>query len=461
MADILIEHGTIITMNKNREIIEDGAVAIQAKRIVAVGKTDAIRKQYRFESRIDAKRNPVLPGLVNTHTHFFQTLYKSLSDDLALVEWLPNIYKLSVNIRPDDCYYAALIGCIELIRTGCTCVLDENYPYAGKTSESVLKAFDKIGIRGTVARGLFDRDLWNLGTPFVEDTDKQVNDTVALIEKWRRNDRVRVWFSPNWASYCSDELVAKASEAAEQQRVGVSMHLHEAEEEVQRWKKLTGYSPIQYYHSKGVKLLNPNLIAVHCVWLDDIDIRILKETGANVSHNPVSNMYLASGISPIPKMLKAGIPIGLGTDGAASNNCQDMIEVMKTTALLHKVATLDPLSIGAEKVLEMATIDGAKAMGLENEIGSIEPGKRADLVVFDLKHANTTPINRPHSQIVYCSKSHNVDTVIIDGKIVMKKGRITTLDEEKIVKKTQEVADDLIERSDVKRFRRGWSKQEK
>ncbi len=456
MADTLVEHATIITMNKNREIIEDGAVAIEGEDILAVGKTDAIKKKYKFERIIDAKKNPVLPGFVNTHTHLFQTLYKSLLDDLALLDWLPNIYKLSANIRMEDCYYAALIGCIELIKTGCTCILDENYPYARETTDGVLKAFDEVGIRGTVARGHFDRDLWKLGTPFIEETDKQVKDTTSLIKKWEGNERVRVWFSPNWAPYCSDELIAKVCDMAEKYHVGVSMHLHEVKSEVQRWKGITGYSPIQYYYNKGINILNSNLIAIHCVWVDNKDIEILKETGANVSHNPVSNMYLGSGVSPVPEMIAAGIPVGLGTDGAASNNCQDMIEVIKTTALLHKVVSLNPTAITAEKVLEMATIDGAEALGLEDEIGSIEPDKKADLVLFDLRHANTTPINRPHSQIVYCSKSHNVDTVIIDGKIVLE-NKITTINEEKIVERVQKVADDLIRRSGVEELRRGWA----
>lgn len=457
MSNILIDHATLITMNSERQIIEDGAVAVQGTRIASVGSSHDIKNKQKFDKVIDAKHNPVLPGFVNTHNHFFQVLYKSLLDDLALLDWLPIIYKLSRNIRTEDCYYGALTGCIELIRTGCTCVLDENYPYAGETSKGVLKALMEVGMRGTVARGLFDRDLWKLGTPFIEDTDKQVNETVGLIQEWKDKDRVRVWFSPNWASYCSDELVEKASEMAERYHVGVSMHLHEVSEEVRRWKEMTGLSPIQYYHSKASKLLSSNLVAVHCVWLDDEDIRILNKAGAKVSHNPISNMYTAAGVSPVPRMLKAGLTVGLGTDGAASNNCQDLIEVMKATALLHKVSTLEPTIMTAEKVLEMATIDGAKALGLEREIGSIEVGKKADLVLFDFKQANTTPINRPHSQIVYCSKSHNVQTVIIDGKIVMENRKMKTVDEIKVIKRTNETMLDLIKRSDAGSLKRGWA----
>ncbi|MEM3507503.1 MAG: amidohydrolase [Candidatus Bathyarchaeia archaeon] len=462
MVDIIIKNGFIITLDQKRSIFKDGAIAIEGNKIIEVDKTEKILKNYKGEKFIDAKGKAVLPGLINTHNHLFQTLMKSLGDDMKLFDWWPKVIgPLSVNLRKESCYYAALIGSIELIKSGCTCTLDNHYPFpVPGLADECIKAFMDIGIRAVEAMGSQDRDKPYFPIPkeLIMDTEEALKENARLIERWngKANGRLHVWLGPGAPFTCSDDLLEKAYELSIKYNVGITTHLHESKDEVTRWKEETGYTPIQYYDKK-IKFLDSNLLAVHCVWLDDEDIRILAKHNVKVSHNPVSNMYLASGIAPILKLIKAKVIVSLGVDGAASNNNQDMFELIKTTALLHKVSSLDPLAITAEKVLEMATIDGAKALMLESEIGSIEPGKKADIILIDLKQANMVPLNRLVSQIVYCGKSYNVNTVIIDGKIVMENKVIKTINENEVIEKAQKVADELIERSELKHMKeREW-----
>ncbi|MEM2991460.1 MAG: amidohydrolase [Halobacteria archaeon] len=442
-----------------RRVVKGGAIAIDGGKIIDIGATDKIAKKYSGNKTIDAKGFAILPGLINTHTHLHQTLLKSLGDDYTLLGWLSEMmFPLTKDLKPKEAYYAALVGCIELIRSGCTCTADNHQNW--KTHESCLEAMLDVGIRGIEARGHYVIDRWKaLPRELIEDVEESIKRNEELIRKWHGegNGRLRVWLGMQWPPACSDELFEKAYELSKKYSVGIMMHLHEVKEEVVRWKEETGYTPIQYYFHKGLRILNPNLLAVHCVWLDDEDIRILANRDVKVSHNALSNMYLASGIAPVPKLIKAGVTVSLGVDGAASNNNQDMFELMKTTALLHKVASCDPLAITAEKVLEMATINGAKALGLESEIGSIEVGKKADIILIDLKEANMAPLNRLVSQLVYCGKSYNVHTVIIDGKVVMENRKIKTVDEGEVIEKAQKVTDELVERSKRMDMReRGW-----
>lgn len=436
-------------MDRARRIIKDGAIAINENKIVGVGKTDELIAKYKGEKIIDAEKMVVLPGFINTHTHFYETLLRGLGDNYQLFDWLHKIvYPITANLRKEDVYYASLLSCLELIRTGCTCTMDNHFHR--KTYDDCLRAMLDIGIRGIEAREHVDMDRWNLLPPeLVEDSEKQMKDNVRLLKKWhgKGNGRLHVWFGMRWPPFCSNEILETAYDLSREHGVGITMHLHGGEEEVRRWKEETGYSPIQYYN-KNVKILGPNLLAVHCAWTDDEDIQVLKESATKVSHCPISNMYFGSGIASIPKMLKRGIPVGLGVDGAANNDNQDMLELMKVTALLHRAFALDPSAIDAKKVLEMATIDGAKALNLENEIGSIEPGKKADVVLINLKRANTIPIRVP-SQLVYCAKGSNVDTVIIDGEVVLENGKIKTVNEEEILEKAQKLSDELLERCGV------------
>ena len=289
----------------------------------------------------------------------------------------------------------------------------------------------------------------------IQDTKETTKSTLETIEKWhgKDNGRINVWFGVGTVFTTSEEFMANATNLAKKYGVGICIHLHESKREVKEWKKRFGTTPIKYLDSE-IAFLNSNVLAAHCVWVDGDEIQILENTDTKVSHNPISNMFLASGIAPVPEMLRAGITVGLGDDGACVSGTSDMLQQMKTAVLLQKVAKGDPTAITAETALEMATIEGARAIGLEKEIGSIEPGKRADLTIIDTEKPNFYPINRVHSQLVYCGRAENVDTVIINGKVVMENGIVRTVDVQKVLEKAQKAADELIDASNMRKLRK-------
>ena len=461
MSTILVKNGLIITMDSKRRIIEKGAVVIENDRITGVGKTKDVLKEHKPEFVIDAHNKVVIPGFISTHSHVYQTLLKGLGDDLKLIDWLQAIIFSTVShFTQESYYYGALLGCIELMKSGCTCVVDNNNLLMDKQlKDGLMGAFRDSGIRLIEAAMARDANIFGIiPEELVQDKKEAIESTVEAIKKWhgKENGRINVWFSVGTVFTTSEEFMANASNLAEKYGVGICIHLHESKHEVEEWKKRFGTTPIKYLHKK-IDFLNSNVLAAHCVWVDNEDIRILKETDTKVSHNPVSNMFLASGIAPIPKMLRAGITVGLGDDGACVSGTSDMFEQMKTTVLLHKVAEGDPTAITAEKALEMATIEGARAIGLEKEVGSIEPGKRADLTIIDTKKSNFYPINRVHSQLVYCARAENVDTVIVNGKIVMENGIVKTINEQDVLTNAQKAADELIGASNLNKLkRRSW-----
>jgi len=449
-ADILIRNGTVLTMDGDRRVIPDGAVAVNDGRIIAIGKTESLTRDYTAERTIDAKNKVVMPGLINTHTHLYQVLMRSIADDTNLLDWWQKgVAPASLRMRGEHCYYAALTGCLELLKSGCTCTVDNMepcFPVEGLPDE-VVRAFADIGIRGVEAMGAADieRTWWPVPSEFRKDTEHAIEENLKLIRRWngQANGRIKVWFGTSCPMACSDESLQKAHDLSRELDTGVCCHLHETKHEVESWRKDTGLTPIQYYDRK-IRFLDSNLLAVHCVWMDEEDIGILARKHVTVSHNPVSNMYLASGTAPIPSMLKHGIPVSLGVDGAASNNNQDMFELMKTATILHKATSLDPLAITAEKVLEMATIEGAKSIFMDKEIGSLEVGKKADIILVNLREVNMVPLNNLVSQLVYCGKSWNVDTAIVDGRLIMENRNINTVDEAHTLDRTQELASDLV-----------------
>jgi len=448
-------------MDHERTVYNHGTVAIEDGLIVDVGSSTELAKRHKAEKTIDATNMAVLPGFVNTHTHLFQTLLRSLGDDLKLMDWLPIIVFSDVDrLCAEDCYYGAVTGCLELIRSGCTCTVDNHVSTDISLSNHCIQGLDDVGIRAVFSLLALDCDVFEMGIrpSVLMNTEKALKETDALIRKWhgKGDGRLHVWPGAGSPFSASKEFLIKGYQLSKKYKVGFCTHLHETQDEVRNWTANFGMTPIKYCKEE-LGILDSNLLAAHCVWLSDEDIQLLKENNVKVSHNPVSNMYLASGVAPIPKLLRAGVTVGLGVDGAASNNNQDMFEVIKTTALLQKVATLDPVAITAEKVLEMATIDGARTLGLEKEIGSIEKGKKADIILVNLKKANMTPINRVVSQLVYCARASNVNTVIIDGKLVMENREIKSVNEEEILMRTQEATDRLVERAEVAHLRkRPW-----
>ena len=452
-ADILIRNGTILTIDVHRRIISNGAVAISDGRIVAIGDTDSLIRDFQAERTIDARNKAVMPGLINTHTHLYQTMLRSISDDTSLLDWWhKGVEPALPRIRGEHCYYAALTGSLELLKSGCTCTVDNMepcFPTEG-LPDQVVKAFIDIGIRGVEAMGAADtqRTWWSVPSESRKDTDRAIEENLKLIRKWNgeANGRIKVWFGTSCPMACSDESLQRAHDLSRELDVGICCHLHETKLEVDSWKKETGLTPIQYYDRK-IRFLDSNLLAVHCVWMDDEDIQVLAKRRVTVSHNPVSNMIIASGTAPLPSLLNHGVVVGLGVDGAASNNNQDMFELMKTTALIHKAVSLDPLAITAQQVLDMATIEGARSIFMDKEIGSLEVGKKADIILVNLRAINMTPLNNLVSQLVYCGKSWNVDTVIVDGRLIMENRVVGTVDENAIMERTQDLAADLADRS--------------
>ncbi|MHA2315251.1 MAG: amidohydrolase family protein [Candidatus Hermodarchaeia archaeon] len=458
MGTLLVKNGLIITMDSERRIIEKGAVVIENDRIISVGKTKDVLKEYKPEFVIDAHNKVVIPGFVDTHSHLYQTLLKGLGDDLELIDWLQAIiFSTAGHFTQESYYYGTLLGCIELMKSGCTCVVD-NAPLLidEQLRDGLMSAFRDSGIRLIEAGMARDANIFGIiPEELIQDTKDATKSTVETIKKWhgKDNGRINVWFGVGTVFTTSEEFMANASNLAEKYGVGICIHLHESKHEVEEWKKRFGTTPIKYLHKK-TNFLNSNVLAAHCVWVDDEDIQILRKTDTKVSHNPISNMFLASGIAPIPKLLRAGITVGLGDDGACVSGTSDMFEQMKTTVLLHKVAESDPTAITAETALEMATIKGARAIGLEKEIGSIEPGKRADLTIIDAKKSNFYPLNRVHSQLVYCGKAENVETVIVNGKIVMENRIVKTIDEQDVLENAQKAADELIDASNLDQLKK-------
>jgi len=447
LLSILIRNGTILTLDKNNRIINDGAVFIDEGKIIEVGKTEEVSKKYKPEKILDAKWKLIMPGFINAHTHIVYGLMKGLGSDLVLLEWLKRFtWPCLANINEDDAYFATLLGCIENIKSGTTCIVENYYMAKNRKGniDKVAEAIIKSGIRAFIMRGYHDKNTLDI---FIESIEEIRNEYLRIIQKWHgsANGRIKIWISPVNLLFCTLDSIIAMKELMDKFNIGMHTHVAESKQEVAYIKKEYGKGYIEVFNELGV--LGPKFHSVHSVWLSDKEIALLSKHGASVIYNPISNMYLASGIAPISKMLKNKVCIALGTDASNCNNSQNMIETMKMAACLQKVYALDPAALTANQVIRMATIDGAKALGLENEIGSIEPGKKADIIIIDLKKPHIIPIHDPIAGLVYSASGHDVETSIIDGKIVMENRVIKGLNEVEIIEKTQKAAEDLVKRS--------------
>lgn len=436
MVDILIKDGYVITMDPERRVLEHGSVAIEGDRIVAVGKD--IRE--RAEVLVDAQGKAVLPGLINAHTHLSMTLLRGVADDMSLMEWLETrIWPIEKHLTAADCYVGALLGCLEMIKSGTTCFADQ-YFYM----EDVARAVEEAGIRGVLSYGIIELD-----DPKRRESELRAGEKLIKECHGKANGRVLTMFGPHAAYTCSPECLAQVKELAGKYGIGIHTHIAETEEEVGKIMKKYGKRPLE--HLDAIEFLGPEVLAAHCVCLTEQEIGVIRDRGVKPVHNPVSNMKTASGVAPVPEMLAAGIPVALGTDGAASNNSLDMFNEMKFAALLNKVHKLDPTAVPAQAVLEMATINGAIALGLEKEIGSLEVGKKADLVLIDLKKPHLAPLHNVVSHLVYSAVGSDVDTVIVDGRILMRGRKVLTLEEDRVLENVQKVSDDLLARWEAAR----------
>jgi 5-methylthioadenosine/S-adenosylhomocysteine deaminase len=430
-VSLIITGGTVVTVDPARRILAPGAVAIDGQTIVAVDQPAAIASAYTAAETIDATGQVVMPGLVNTHTHAPMVLYRGLADDLALMDWLQN-YIFPAEAKTVNAEFVRVgtnLAALEMIESGTTTYTDMYY-----FEEEVAKATREAGLRGVLGETIL-----NFPSPDAKTPAEGLARTEAFIKAFRGDALIVPAVAPH-APYTVDEPWLRASRAlADTYGVPVIMHVSETQDEVKTLVEKHKQRPVEYLESIG--FLGPRTILAHGVWLTDPEIAILKHRNVALSHNPESNMKLASGTAPIVKCLDAGLTVGLGTDGAASNNDLDMFEAMRQAALLHKLVTMNPQALPAATAVEMATLQGAKAIGLDRLIGSLEPGKRADLITVSMKGARQTPMYNPVSHLVYVSRGDDVQNTIVNGRVLMRDRKVTTLDEPRVLSEARAMAD--------------------
>lgn len=435
---VLIKNGWLVLNDEMREIIKDGYIYVENDLISEVGdeKDRCIELESVAEEVIDAKGKIVLPGLVNAHTHLFQTYMRGLADDKPLFNWLKEeVWPFSILMEEEDFYLAALIGCLENLKTGATSVIDQHYIHTYKTtSEKVFKAMETSGIRGNLCRVYADRG-------YEEKLSEKPEVILRELEKshneWhgKHNGRLTMSLGPINPWGVTPETMIKTKEFARAKNLKYQIHTAETTGVVQTSIDNYGLRNVDFFESLGI--LDENTQLAHSVWLNALEIETVRKRGAMVVHCPVANMYLASGVAPISAFRKAGIPVALATDGPGSNNAQDMLGTLKYTALLHKVSSLNAQILYPEDVLEMATLGGAKAMGMEN-IGILQKGMKADIILVDWQKPHIAPVHKPVSAIVYNANGNDVDTVMVDGRIVVKEKKSTLVDEIALVEECQE-----------------------
>ncbi|MFP4193446.1 MAG: amidohydrolase [Desulfobacterales bacterium] len=428
-VDTLIKNGIVVTVNPDFDIIENGAVAVKDGKIVYAGSADGIKEQDAPRA-IDAAGCIVMPGLVNTHTHLPMSLFRGLADDLPLEKWLTeHIFPAeAAHINPETVRTGTMLSCAEMLLSGTTCCCDGYfYEYA------VAEAVEKAGIRAVLGQGIVD-----FPTPDSPDPSKSLDTALEFVRTWRnRSSRIRPSIFCHSPYTCSARTLKRAKQAAKDSGVLFQIHAAETQNEAELSGLDKSASIIRYLADQGV--LDENTLASHCVWINAVDISLLHDTGTGVSHNPESNMKLASGIAPMPALVSAGVKAGLGTDGCASNNNLDMFEAMDFAAKLHKAATGEPTVMDAETVVRMATIEGARALGLDRLTGSIEQGKAADIIVIDARKPHLVPMYHPESHLVYSVCGADVAHVMVEGDLLVSEGRLVHMNFEDIITRADKI----------------------
>ena len=409
----------------------------------------------KAEKRISAKGMAVIPGLIDTHLHLAQSLLRGCADDLSLVEWLrQRVWPIQASFTEEDGRTSAELSMLEMIRSGTTSFVGvdvvSRYGFDG-----IARSVEKAGMRGVLAKTIMDSPGYGrkgtiMPAGLVEERGACIREAKSMVKKWNeiKGGLVRTWLAPRSLGGCSRELYEEVAALAGEWKARVTMHLAEVKEDVRYAKQNFGMTPFEFIESAG--LAGPGSLFAHMVWLTDSDVRRVAETKSNVAHCPSSNLKLASGIPKVPELLDAGANVGLGCDGAPCNNSYDMIREMKIAAVVQKGRLLNPLTMPAATVLEMATVRGARAMGMDFDIGSIEVGKKADLVFIDLKKPHLTPFRNIVSNIVYSAMGSDVDTVMVDGKLLLRRGKSLTLDAERIMGEAQRRQNELISKSGVR-----------
>jgi 5-methylthioadenosine/S-adenosylhomocysteine deaminase len=429
---LLVTGGTVVTMDAAGTVLRDGAVAVVGGRIAAVGPAAELAGRYPTAERLDARGRVVLPGLINAHTHAPMVLFRGLADDLPLMQWLEeHIFPAEArHVDEEFVRWGTRLACLEMLRGGTTTFADMYY-----FEDVIAEEAERCGIRAVLGETLID-----FPAPDHATWDEAVAYTRRFAQRWRGHPRVTPAVAPHAAYTVSEEHLAAAHRLAEELDVPLLIHLAEDRAEIERVRERTGRSSIALLD--GLGLLDDRMVAAHVVWPTADEVVLLARRGVGVAHCPQSNMKIAAGVAPVPAMIAAGVAVGVGTDGAGSNNDLDLWEEVDTAAKLHKLTAADPTVLPAREALAMATREGARALHMDDRIGSLEPGKRADLIVVGaggLHQVPQDPAANPYSFLVYATKAHDVETVIVDGRVVVRDGRVLTLDEGEVRRRAAEL----------------------
>ena len=433
-ADLILSGGIVVTMDASWNIYADGSIAIRGDAILAVGPRARIDSEFTAKQVIDAHGGLLLPGFINGHTHVPMTLFRGLHDDVTLQDWL---YKYifpaeAKNVNEEFVRWGARLAAAEQIRGGVTTFADMYY-----FEDAIAEETKAAGMRGILGETFID-----FPAPDNKSEAEMLAYTEKFLKRWQGDSLIQAAPAPHSIYTCSKKTLVDAAALARKYHAPILIHVAEMKKEWVDSRKQNGMSPVQYLDKIGV--LGPDVIAAHCIYVDATDRKTLAERGTGCVHNPSSNMMLASGVSPVPDMRAAGVAVGLGTDGpAGSNNDLDLMEEMDLAAKLAKITRMDPLALGAKDVVAMATIDGARAIHMEKEIGSLEAGKKADVILISLDEPNAVPMYDVYAQLAYALKGSGVETVVIGGKVVMQDHKLVTLDEPKILEKAREYGESV------------------
>jgi 5-methylthioadenosine/S-adenosylhomocysteine deaminase len=428
-VDLIVSGGTVVTMDGARAVYQDGSLAVRGDSIVAVGPRTEIESHYRGAQVIDARGHLVLPGFINGHTHVPMTLFRGLHDDVTLNDWL---YKYifpaeKKNVNEEFVRWGTRLAAAEQIRAGVTTFADMYY-----FEDAIAEETKAAGMRGVLGETFID-----FPAPDNKSEAEMLAYTEKFLKRWQGDPLIHAAAAPHSIYTCSKKTLQDAAALARKYHAPILIHVAEMKKEWDDSEKANGMSPVQYLEKIGV--LGPDIVAAHCIFVDQADRKLLAERGTGCVHNPSSNMMIASGVSPVPEMRGAGVAVGLGTDGpAGSNNDLDLMEEIDLAAKLAKISKMDPLALGAKDVVAMATIDGARALHMEKEIGSLEAGKKADLVLISLSEPNAVPMYDIYAQIAYSLKSSDVEDVVIGGRVVMRDRKLLTVDEPAVIEKARQ-----------------------
>ena len=428
-VDLIVTGGTVLTMNETRTVYEDGAIAVQGDTIVAVGSRNELEAKYVASQTVDARGKLLLPGFINGHTHVPMTLFRGLHDDVTLNDWL---YKYifpaeKKNVDEEFVRWGTRLAAAEQIRGGVTTFADMYY-----FEDAVAEETKSAGMRGVLGETFID-----FPAPDNKSEAEMLGYTEKFLKKWQGDPLIHAAVAPHSIYTCSQKTLQDAAALARKYHAPILIHTGEMKKEWDDSEKQNGMSPVQYLNKIGI--LGPDVVSAHCIYVDEADQKTLAQRQVGCVHNPSSNMMLASGVAPVAAMRTAGVAVGLGTDGpAGSNNDLDLMEEMDLAAKLAKITKMDPLALNAKAVVEMATIEGARALHMEKEIGSLESGKKADFIIISLDEPNAVPMYDLYAQLAYALKGSDVETVVIGGRVIMRDRKLLTVNEEEVMAKARE-----------------------